>query len=590
MLQIILTLIIYLILVIPAGIYVYHVAAGKHTFADLVLNRVDGVIYKICGIDPKSSMNWKKYAVSLVAANGVMMLIGYFILRIQSIGLFNPNGIDGMEESLSFNTIISFMTNTNLQHYSGESGLSYLSQMLVITFMMFVSAASGYAACVAFIRGLAGRTKDNVGNFFSDLIRITTRVLLPFSIVGGLMLVWQGVPQNFSKNVVVDTIEGTKQVIAMGPVAALEIIKHLGTNGGGFLGANSATPIENPTILSNLIELYSMMLLPGACVITFGKMVRDRKRELPSDAISDGANAAISKKANKSLTVWMYGREGRSIFAAMGILFLIGLGICFWAESQGNPVLAGVGLSQSMGSMEGKEVRFGVAQSSLFTTVTTSFTTGTVNNMHDTLTPLGGMVPMLHMMLNVVFGGKGVGLMNMITYAILAVFICGLMIGRTPEYLGKKIEGREMKLAALCIIIHPLLILAFSALAVGTQAGLAGITNPGYHGLSQVLYEFASSAANNGSGFEGLADNTLFWNITTGIVMFFGRYLSMVLQLAIAGSLMKKRFVNESAGTLHTDTVSFAVILVFVVYIFAALTFFPVLALGPVAEHLTLWA
>ena len=590
MLQIILTLIIYLILVIPAGIYVYHVAAGKHTFADLVLNRVDGVIYKICGIDPKNSMNWKKYAVSLVAANGVMMLIGYFILRIQSIGLFNPNGIGGMEESLSFNTIISFMTNTNLQHYSGESGLSYLSQMLVITFMMFVSAASGYAACVAFIRGLAGRTKDNVGNFFSDLIRITTRVLLPFSIVGGLMLVWQGVPQNFSKNVVVDTIEGTKQVIAMGPVAALEIIKHLGTNGGGFLGANSATPIENPTILSNLIELYSMMLLPGACVITFGKMVRDRKRELPSDAISDGVNAVISKKANKSLTVWMYGREGRSIFAAMGILFLIGLGICFWAESQGNPVLAGVGLSQSMGSMEGKEVRFGVAQSSLFTTVTTSFTTGTVNNMHDTLTPLGGMVPMLHMMLNVVFGGKGVGLMNMITYAILAVFICGLMIGRTPEYLGKKIEGREMKLAALCIIIHPLLILAFSALAVGTQAGLAGITNPGYHGLSQVLYEFASSAANNGSGFEGLADNTLFWNITTGIVMFFGRYLSMVLQLAIAGSLMKKRFVNESAGTLHTDTVSFAVILVFVVYIFAALTFFPVLALGPVAEHLTLWA
>lgn len=590
MLQVILTIFIYLIMVIPVGIYVYHVAAGKHTFADPVLNRVDGAIYKICGIAPQNSMNWKKYAVSLVATNGVMMLLGYLVLRIQSIGLFNPNGIGGMEESLSFNTIISFMTNTNLQHYSGESGLSYLSQMLVVTFMMFVSAASGYAVCVAFIRGMAGKTKDNVGNFFADLVRITTRVLLPFSIVGGLLLVWQGVPQNFSGNVVVDTIEGAKQVIAMGPVAALEIIKHLGTNGGGFLGANSATPIENPTILSNLIELYSMMLLPGACVITFGKMVRDRKRELASAAISDGTNTAISKKTHRSLTVWMYGREGRSIFAAMGILFLIGLGICFWAESQGNPALADVGLSQSMGSMEGKEVRFGVAQSSLFTTVTTSFTTGTVNNMHDTLTPLGGMIPMLHMMLNVVFGGKGVGLMNMITYAILAVFICGLMIGRTPEYLGKKIEGREMKLAALCIIIHPLLILAFSALAVGTPAGLAGITNPGYHGLSQVLYEFASSAANNGSGFEGLADNTLFWNITTGIVMFFGRYLSMVLQLAIAGSLMKKSFVNESTGTLHTDTMSFAVILVVVVYIFAALTFFPVLALGPVAEHLTLWA
>lgn len=589
MLQIILTILIYLILVIPVGIYVYHIAAGKHTFADPVFNRIDGVIYKLSGINPNSGMNWKKYALSLLAANGVMILLGYIILRIQSIGLFNPNGIGAMEESLSFNTIISFMTNTNLQHYSGESGLSYLSQMLVITFMMFVSASSGYAACIAFIRGLAGKTKDNVGNFFADLVRITTRVLLPFSIVGGLLLVWQGVPQNFAGNAVIDTIEGTKQVIAQGPVAALEIIKHLGTNGGGFLGANSSTPIENPTIISNLIELYSMMLLPGACVITFGKMVRDRKRIIAVEKEGNSVLTAVKKrKVHKSLTVWMYGREGRSIFIAMGILFLIGLGVCFWAESQGNPILADLGLSQSMGSMEGKEVRFGIAQSAMFTTTTTSFTTGTVNNMHDTLTPLGGMVPMLHMMLNVVFGGKGVGLMNMIMYAILAVFICGLMIGRTPEYLGKKIEGREMKLAALCVIIHPLLILAFSALAVGTQAGMEGITNPGFHGLSQVLYEYASSAANNGSGFEGLADNTTFWNITTGLVMFFGRYLSIVIQLAIAGSLMKKRFVNESVGTLHTDTLSFSVILVFVVYIFAALTFFPVLALGPIAEHLTL--
>lgn len=580
MLQIILTIILYLIMVVPVGTYVYHIAAGKHTFADPVFDCVDGFIFKIGGVDPASGMSWKRYAAALVGTNAVMILLGYVILRIQSIPLFNPNGIEGMEESLSFNTIISFMTNTNLQHYSGESGLSYLSQMLVIIFMMFVSAATGYAACIAFIRGLAGKSKDNVGNFFVDLVRIITRVLLPFSIVGGLLLVWQGVPQNFSGNVVVDTIEGTKQVIAMGPVAALEIIKHLGTNGGGFLGANSSTPIENPTILSNLIELYSMMLLPGACVITFGKMVRDRKK----------LEKQPEKAGHKSLSVWMYGREGRSIFAAMGILFVIGLSVCFWAESQGNPALADAGLSQSMGSMEGKEVRFGIAQSSLFTTTTTSFTTGTVNNMHDTLTPLGGMIPMLHMMLNVVFGGKGVGLMNMILYAILAVFICGLMIGRTPEYLGKKIEGREMKLTALCIIIHPLLILAFSALAVGTQAGQAGITNPGFHGLSQVLYEYASSAANNGSGFEGLADNTLFWNITTGLAMFFGRYLSIVIQLAIAGSLMKKRFVNESVGTLHTDTMSFAVILVFVVYIFAALTFFPVLALGPIAEHLTLWA
>lgn len=586
MLQLVLTLIIYLILVIPVGRYLYHIAAGKHTFADPVFDRADGAIYKLGGVDPHKGMNWKQYAMALIGTNAVMIAIGYIILRIQSLPLLNPNGIEGMEPTLAFNTIISFMTNTNLQHYSGESGLSYLSQMLVIIFMMFVSAASGYAACVAFIRGLAGKTKDNVGNFFADLVRITTRVLLPFSLVGGLLLVWQGVPQNFSENVVVQTLEGTYQVLAMGPVAALEIIKHLGTNGGGFFGANSTTPMENPTILSNLIELYSMMLLPGACVITFGKMVGEGRRQHQKSKTPENALPAHQE----GITARLFGKEGRSIFLAMGILFLVGLSLCYWAELQGNPALAEIGLNQSAGSMEGKEVRFGIAQSALFTTVTTSFTTGTVNNMHDTLTPLGGMVPLLHMMLNCVFGGKGVGLMNMILYAILAVFICGLMVGRTPEYLGKKIEGREMKLTALAIIIHPLLILAFSALAVATATGQAGITNPGFHGLSQVLYEYASSAANNGSGFEGLADNSYFWNITAGLAMFFGRYLSIVIQLAIAGSLMRKRFVNETVGTLRTDTLSFAVILVFVVYIFAALTFFPALALGPIAEHLTLWA
>ena len=585
MLQLALTLIIYLILVIPVGRYLYHIAAGKHTFADPVFDRVDGVIYQLGGVDPHKGMNWKQYAMALVGTNAVMIAIGYVILRVQSIPLLNPNGIEGMEPTLAFNTIISFMTNTNLQHYSGESGLSYLSQMLVIIFMMFVSAASGYAACVAFIRGLAGKTKDNVGNFFADLVRITTRVLLPFSLAGGLLLVWQGVPQNFSGNVVVQTLEGTYQVLAMGPVAALEIIKHLGTNGGGFFGANSATPMENPTILSNLIELYSMMLLPGACVIAFGKMVGDGRRQHQTNKASENALTVH----REGIMDRLLGKEGRSIFLAMGILFLVGLSLCYWAEQQGNPALAEIGLSQSAGSMEGKEVRFGIAQSALFTTVTTSFTTGTVNNMHDTLTPLGGMVPLLHMMLNCVFGGKGVGLMNMILHAILAVFICGLMVGRTPEYLGKKVEGREMKLTALAIIIHPLLILAFSALAVATAAGRAGMTNPGFHGLSQVLYEYASAAANNGSGFEGLADNTYFWNMTTGIVMFLGRYLPIVIQLAIAGSLMKKNEVNESAGTLRTSNVSFAVILVFVVYIFAALTFFPALALGPIAEHLTLW-
>ena len=569
MAQIIVTLALYLVLVIPMGTYLYHIAAGEKTFADLVFNRVDNAIYKVCRIT-REGMNWKQYTLHLLMTNAVMVGVGYLVLRLQSVLLANPNQIEGMEPTLSFNTIISFMTNTNLQHYSGESGLSYLSQMLVIIFMMFTSAATGYAACMAFCRGLAGKRKD-VGNFYEDVVRIVTRVLVPISIIGGLLLIWQGVPETFQANQTIETIEGKLQDLAMGPVAALEIIKHLGTNGGGFFGANSTTPFENPTIITNLIELYSMMILPGACVIVFGKMTRKRKKE-----------EGRQKRR-------IFGNQGRTIFAAMSILFLVGLTLCFFSESAGNPVMEAAGVSQSMGSMEGKEVRFGVAQSALFTTTTTSFTTGTVNNMHDTLTPLGGMVPLLHMMLNCVFGGKGVGLMNMIMYVILAVFLCGLMIGRTPEYLGKKIEGKEMKLVALVLIIHPLLILGFSALAVATSGGLAGITNEGFHGLTQVLYEFASSAANNGSGFEGLADNTYFWNITTGLAMFFGRYVAIVAQLAIAGSLLAKKRVNETVGTLRTDNTIFVIILVAVVYIFAALTFFPALALGPIAEHLTLW-
>ena len=574
MFQITATLIIYMLIVIPMGIYLYQIATYNKTFADPVFNPIDNVIYKIGGINPKEGMNWKKYLLALLVTNGVMMILGYIVLRVQSISFFNPNGIENMESSLSFNTIISFMTNTNLQHYSGESGLSYLSQMAVITFMMFVSAASGYAVCVAFVRGLVGKTKDNMGNFYSDLIRIITRILLPLSIIVGLFLVWQGVPQNLSANITATTIEGTYQDIAMGPVAALESIKHIGTNGGGFFGANSATPFENPTIWSNLAELFSMMILPGACVIMFGKMVSKPKKPV---------NALCKKKLD------FFGSEGKTLFIAMSVIFLVGLGICYTAEMAGNPALESVGLSQSMGSMEGKEVRFGVSQSALFTTTTTSFTTGTVNNMHDTLTPLGGFVAMLHMMLNLVFGGKGVGLMNMVIYVLLTVFICGLMIGRTPEYLGKKIEGKEMKLVALSIIIHPLLILGFSALAVMTSSGLAGISNEGFHGLSQILYEFASSAANNGSGFEGLADNSVFFNITTGLAMFFGRYASIIIQLAIAGSLMKKQHVNESSGTLKTSSMTFTISLILIIYIFAALTFLPVLCLGPVAEHFVLW-
>lgn len=587
MLQIILTLAIYIALVIPVVTYMYHIAANQRTFADPVFDRVDGVIYKVCRIK-REGMNWKQYALHLIMTNAVMVVIGYLILRFQGILAANPNGMEGMESTLSFNTIISFMTNTNLQHYSGESGLSYLSQMLVIVFMMFTSAASGYAACMAFCRGLAGKRKD-VGNFYEDMVRITTRLMIPLSIIGGLLLIWQGVPETFQANFTVQTLEGKFQDIQTGPVAALEIIKHLGTNGGGFFGANSTAPFENPTIITDLIELWSMMLLPGACVITFGRMTMSRRKEervvRAAQTVKDAPTAAKKAPAKKVF----FGKQGRTVFAAMSVLFLIGLTLCFFSESAGNPVLEQCGLNQDMGSMEGKEVRFGTAQSSLFTTVTTSFTTGTVNNMHDTLTPLGGMVPLLHMMLNCVFGGKGVGLMNMIMYVILAVFLCGLMIGRTPEYLGKKIEGCEMKLVAVVLIIHPLLILGFSAFAVMTSAGLEGITNPGFHGLTQVLYEYASSAANNGSGFEGLADNTYFWNITTGLAMFFGRYIAIIAQLAIAGSLLAKKRVNETVGTLRTDNSIFVIILVAVVYIFTALTFFPALALGPIAEHLVLW-
>lgn len=578
MLQIIGTLLIFLILIFPIGNYVYHIATGKKSFVDPLFDRIDNTLYKVLRIHT-ASMGWKTYALSLLLVNACLIFVGYLILRLQATSLLNPNGVGGMEEALSFNTIISFMTNTNLQHYAGESGLSYLSQMLVIIMMMFTSAASGYAACMAMIRGLLGKP---MGNFYVDFIRIITRFLLPMSFFVGLFLIWQGVPQNLASNITVTTLEGKLQDIASGPIAALESIKHLGTNGGGFLGANSATPLENPTILTNLAELYSMMLLPASCVFVFGRMAYDKHQERKiKEGVLSISEAPVQKR------VWL-GKEGRTIFIAMSVLFVIGLGLCFYSESQGNSAVEAVGISQTAGNMEGKEVRFGVAQSSLFTTVTTSFTTGTVNNMHDTLTPLGGFVPMLHMMLNVVFGGVGVGLMNMLIYAILAVFICGLMIGRTPEYLGKKIEGKEMKLATLSIIIHPLLILAFSALAVSTQAGLEGISNPGYHGLSQILYEFASSAANNGSGFEGLADNTLFWNLACGVVMFLGRYMSIIIQLGIAGSLMQKTEVNETIGTLKTDTTSFAIILVVVVYIFAALTFLPSLALGPIAECLTI--
>ncbi|KEK12208.1 potassium-transporting ATPase subunit KdpA [Lysinibacillus fusiformis] len=562
--QIAIVLMIYLPLVILTGHYLYRITLQQKTWLDPLLDKVDAAIYKVCGIK-RADMTGKEYVLSLIVSNAMMVFVGYIILRIQALLFLNPNNINNMEATLSFNTIISFITNTNLQHYSGESGLSYLSQMLVITFMMFTSAATGYAACMAFCRRLVAKT-DTIGNFFVDFVRVITRILMPFSIVVALILVSQGSPQTLNGNQTIQTIEGKLQDIALGPIASLESIKHIGTNGGGFNGANSTTPFENPTVLSNIVEMLSMMLLPGACVVAFSLMVASRKKST------------------------IFGKQGLAIFSAMSILFLVGLVTVYIAEKAGNPFISELGITQELGSMEGKEMRFGVAQSALFTTVTTAFTTGSINNMHDTLTPLGGLVPMFNMMLNVVFGGKGVGLMNMMMYVLLTIFIACLMIGRSPQFLGKKIEEKEMKLIALCILIHPAIILLFSALAVATPSGIAGITNPGAHGLSQVLYEFASASANNGSGFEGLADNSTFWNVTTGLAMFFGRYVTIIIQLAIASLLANKVRHNDSLGTLKTDTTTFTFLLVAIVLMIGALTFLPALALGPITEHLQLYS
>lgn len=553
--QIIIPLIVFGLLVIPLGRYIYNVLSGEKSFVDPVLDRVDNLIYKITGIK-NEEMTWKQYIIAILAANGIMCLVAYVVLRMQNLFFLNPNKVGAMAPDLSFNTAISFITNTNLQDYAGESGVSYLTQMIVMTFLMFTSAATGFAAAGAFMRGIIGK-KKTVGNYFVDMVRIITRILLPLSILVTLILVSQGVPQTLAPTKTVTTIENKFQDIALGPVASLESIKHIGTNGGGFFNANSAHPFENPTPFSNIVEMLSMMVLPGSIIYAFGLMLKKK-------------------------------REGWVIFITMAVLLVMVIPVCYLSEKAGNPNLAAAGLSQAMGNMEGKEVRFGIPQSALFTTITTAFTTGTVNNMHDSLTPLGGLVPLWNMMLNLVFGGKGVGFMNMIMYVIMTVFLAGLMVGRTPEYLGKKIEGKEIKLIALAIIIHPLIILAPSAVALVTKAGLSSLTNPGFHGLTEVIYQFTSSAANNGSAFAGLNGNTLFYNTTTGLVMLLGRYLSMIILLAVAGSLGSKKAVPETAATFRTDNSTFIVILLGVVLIIGALTFLPALALGPIAEHLTL--
>ncbi|MFC3886240.1 potassium-transporting ATPase subunit KdpA [Bacillus songklensis] len=552
--QISLVLVLVILLAIPMGKYMARAFALEETKLDRIFGGVEKGIYKSSGITP-SPMSWKQYAKALLLSNLVMFGICYLIVRLQGVLPGNPSNIPGMDPLLSFNTISSFLTNTNLQHYSGESGLSYLSQMAVIMYLMFTTPATGLALCIAFFRGLTGQ--KNIGNFYVDLVRSHTRILIPLSILVGLFLVGQGVPQTLSPTAEVTTLEGTEQQIARGPVAALESIKHIGTNGGGFFGVNSAHPYENPTPLSNVIEILSMFLIPASLPLVFGHMTRSRK-------------------------------QGWILFSTMGLMFLAFLSLAYFSEMSGNPALEKIGLSQAAGSMEGKEVRFGMAQSALFTAVTTAATTGTVNNMHDTLTPLGGIVPLGEMMLNCVFGGDGVGTINILMYAILAVFLAGLMVGRTPEFLGRKIEGKEMKLIAITILVHPIIILGPSAIALATEMGASAISNPGFHGISQVVYEFTSSAANNGSGFEGLGDNTPFWNVSTGIVMLLGRYLSMIAMIAVAGSLLAKTPVPETLGTFKTDNSTFLVILLSTVLIVGALTFFPVLALGPIAEWLTI--
>ncbi|MHC1748802.1 MAG: potassium-transporting ATPase subunit KdpA [Cellulosilyticaceae bacterium] len=549
-------IIIFIFASMGMGKYLYKVIFKETYPGEKLFNSMDHAIYKLCGIK-RESMGLKEYVIALVTTNIIIGIVGFVVLKLQGYLLLNPNGSGSLNSDLAFNTTISFMTNTNLQNYVGESALSHLSQMVVITFMMFTSAATGFAGASAFLRGIVG-AKEGLGNFYEDLVRIITRVLLPVSIVGAIFLISQGVPQTLSGTKIVETINGNTQNIAMGPVASLEAIKHLGTNGGGFFGANSAHPFENPTPITNLIEMLLMMVLPGAFIVTLGEALKNKK-------------------------------QGRSIFVAALILFLVTIPIIFMAEQNMAPMVQQLGIDLNLGNMEGKEIRNGIAGSTLFSTVTTAFTTGSVNNMHDSLTPLGGIIPLWNMMLNVVFGGKGVGFMGLIMYAILTVFICGLMVGRTPEFLRKKVEAKEMKLIAIAILVHPILILISTAMACILPVAFNSVTTSGYHGLSQMLYQFTTSAANNGSGLEGLVDNTVFWNVSTGVVMLVGRYASMILLLGVAASLHRKTPVPEAAISLQTDKMLFSVILVFIIIVIGALTFLPALVLGPVAEHLTIW-
>ena len=566
LLQLLLYLALLLLITKPLGAYMARVFAGERTWLDPVLGPVERLIYRLCGINPQQEMRWTTYTVTMLLFNFVGLLLLYAILRLQHLLPWNPQHLAAVRPDLSFSTAVSFATNTNWQNYPGETTVSYFTQMAGLAWPNFVSAATGLALAIAFIRGLTRRSAREIGNFWVDLVRGCLWVLLPFSLIGALVLVSQGVIQNLHPYTVVTTLEGSRQVIAQGPVASQEIIKEFGTNGGGFFSANSAHPFENPTPLTNLLEMLAILAIPAGLTYTFGRYARDQ-------------------------------RQGWVLFAAMLVIFLCAFTVIYVNESIGNPILAHLGVDQSAsalqrgGNMEGKEVRFGILNSALWANITTATSCGAVNAMHDSMTPLAGGTAMLNIALGeLVFGGVGAGLLGILVYVILTVFIAGLMVGRTPEYLGKKIESKEMKLAMLAVLVLAVSILGFSALAVSSPAGLVGRENLGPHGLSEILYAYTSTTGNNGSAFAGLKGNTPFYNLTLGLAMIIGRFLFFVPIMAIAGSMATKKIAPLSRGTFPTTGPLFVVLLVGVILNVGALTVFPAYALGPVAEHFLMHA
>ena len=566
-LQITLYLAVLLLLVKPLGAFMARVFQREKTFLDPVVGPLERLIYRLARVDADREMDWKENAIAMLIFNAFGLLFVYGIQRVQHLLPLNPEGMPPVSADSSFNTAVSFATNTNWQGYGGETTMSYLTQMIALTVQNFVSAATGMAVLALIIRGFARHSMKTLGNFWVDLTRSTLYILLPLSVVLAVVLVSQGVPQTLSpytRSHFVDPPRDTsgaqvkEQVIATGPVASQIAIKQLGTNGGGFFNVNSAHPYENPTPVSNFLEVLSILLISAGLCYTYGVMVRDT-------------------------------RQGWALLAAMTLILVAMLGVCYWAESMPNPMLNGHGVDQSAGNMEGKEVRFGVANSALWATTTTSASNGSVNSMHDSFTPLGGMIPLIAMHLGeVVFGGVGSGLYGMLVFVIVAVFVAGLLVGRTPEYLGHKVESFDMKMASLLILIMPIAVLVFTAIAVVTSDGRAGIANPGAHGFSEILYVFTSESNNNGSAFAGVSANTPFYNITGAIAMLIGRYWLAVPTLALAGSLARKKLVPPGEGTLPTHTPLFVFWLIAVVLIVGALNFLPALALGPVVEYFTM--